>query len=175
MRSREKIATAIFFTASIASVLFLIAGTANYTEFYRAVAQLEAQILSINSSIGEKQVDLTLVFSITNPTSYRGLEIREISYSLQYEDDEAKTTLVTDNLLFASNPIIIDPFWNKTFECPQTLNVDSLPQIQKQATVRFIELYQTQQGKIKWVLDCTAILLTFVDTIDVPMTTQFQS
>ncbi len=96
MRSREKIATAIFSIASIASVLFMIAGAANYTEFYRAIAQLEATILSINSSIEEKQVDLTLVFSITNPTNYRGLEIREISYSLQYEDNEAKIALVTE-------------------------------------------------------------------------------
>jgi len=175
MSSREKTVTAIFFAASIASVFFLVTGTANYTEFYKAVGQLEAKILSVDLSIKERQVDLTLVFSMTNPTSYRGLELREISYALQYEDDEAKISLVTDTLLFATNPITIDPFWNRTFERQQILNIDSLPQIQKQATLRFIELHRTQQGRIKWVLDCTAILLTFVDTIDVPMTNQFQS
>lgn len=175
MLSREKAVTAIFLTATIASVLFMVTGTANYTEFYRAVGQLEAKILSIDLSIEEKQVNLTLVFSVTNPTSYRGLEMREISYALQYEDHKAEISLVTDTLLFTSNPIVIDPFWSKTFECPKILNINSLPQIQKQATLRFIELHQTQQGRIEWVFDCTAILLTFVDTIDVPMTTRFQS
>ena len=164
MQNKHTAITAIFFTTCLASAFILVTSTLNYVEFYRAMANLTLQLLDVSPSIETNNVNVTLMFSITNPTSYHGLRLRELSYTLTFEAFQSQLSLYGDVISFADQPLIVDPYWNKTFEYQIRFNM------RREQTVNFIELYESQPQDALWSMRATVLVDTFVGIIDVPLT-----
>ena len=163
MVKKHNILVIVFSAISISSAFLLITSTYNYVEFYKALRELNLQLLEVNPSVGNT-ANLTLFFLVSNPTSYVGLRLREISFVLSFEYLNNKVELHFDTVSFAKQPLTIDPYWNKTFELFVQLDMN------RKQTMSFIEFYKSQPQKIVWTLDTGAILITFVGKVDVPMT-----
>lgn len=167
MPTKQTISKATFLLIVIVSSVFLVTSTSNYVRFFSAVEQLSLEVLNVSTSIEQENVNITLVLAIYNPTRYVGLSLREFSFTLFFEADGDMTTLHGGFISYASAPEHIEPHWNKTLEREINLNPN------KEATKLFKSLYETSQGKITWMLQGTAILITFVGTLDVPLSDQF--
>lgn len=167
MLNKSTAITALFLAISIVAAISLIASTINYLAFYRAMQEINLKILDVNVLIGENNANITLVFSLTNPTNYVGLKLRELSYTLYYEADREKIALLWDTVYYAENPIDVGPYWNKTYERQVHLDIN------KEKIMSFVEFYESHQGNVKWILSCTSIFVTFTGKIDVPLTASF--
>jgi hypothetical protein len=126
-------------------------------------------MLKVDPSITEDNVSITLVFSIINPTSYVGLRLRELACALYFEADGKQIGLWWHIFSFYKHPLLIGSYWNKTFVYQVDLDMKD------ESTKLFTEVYRSRQGNIKWMLNSSLILLTFIGKIDVPLTAQFSS
>lgn len=169
MLTREAISTTIFLAIVIVSAIFLIVSTSNYVEFYRAIETLDLTIMKASPSVGQNEVNITLIFSITNPTRYVGLKLNELSFALYFQSNSENIDLWWKTVTYHKQPVTIDPYWNKTFQYHTNLDVNA------DSTKRFQDLYQTQQGNIRWLLKGGAIVITFAGEIDVPFTAEYLS
>ena len=169
MLTKKAISTTIFIAIVIISAIFLIVSTSNYVEFYRAIETLDLTIMNASPSVEQNEVNITLIFSITNPTRYVGLKLQELSFALYFQNNSENIDLWWKTLAYHNQPVTIDPYWNNTFEYHINLDVNA------DSTKRFQDLYQTQQGNVKWLLKSGAIVITFAGEIDVPLTAEYLS
>jgi hypothetical protein len=167
--TKRAMITAIFVATSLASVLLILGSTLNYIEFYKAIEELGIQVLGINTSISQNNVNVSLTFSVTNPTRYASMKLREVSFVLRYETNGSYTDLLSDTLSYSLQPLPVGAYWNETFQYQKELDV------KRETTASFVQAHEAHHGKLVWKLDCTAILITFVDTTDVPMSSHFSS
>ena len=150
----------------MASAVLLAISTLNYVEFYRAMEQLELNVSEVNLAI-EQNITITLVFSLENPTRYVGLKLRELSVSLYfYDKNNEQVNIWADTLSYQGEPLTVEPYWHRTFE--QQINLSTA----REATQRLLDTYKDPQD-IKWVLNAGAIIISFIDTLDVPMSATF--
>lgn len=153
----------------IVSAIFLIASTSNYVEFFRAMQNLSLTINKVSPSVRQNEVNITLIFSITNPTRYVGLGLTELSFALYYQADNENIDLWWKRLTYSEQPITIDPYWNKTFQYHINLDADA------ESTKLFQNFYENYHGHVEWLLKCGAIVTAFAGEMDVPLTAEFVS
>lgn len=167
MPLKQKILTVVFLATVGVSATSLVISTLNYTQFYTAIRRLDLAVLDVSPTIGEDSLSVTLIFAITNNSSYTGLNVRELSYTLNFEHDMERVRILSDTKSYYSEPVRLGPYSNTTFEYVTTLGVNQEP------AQRFIEFYKNKQGYITWILTCNVIFLTFIGTVYIPLTTLF--
>jgi len=165
--STNTIFKATFLLIIVVSSIFLVMSTSNYVEFFIAVRELSLQTLDVSASIGPEDVSITLVFAICNPTRYTGLAFQQLTYTLLFEVDDNNTTLYGGLISYRAAPEPIGAYSNMTFNEEISLNPNVI------STEDFRSLYETRQEDITWILQGTAIFLSFVGTIDVPLSDEF--
>lgn len=166
MPTKQTILKTTLLLITIVSSAFLVTSTLNYVEFYTAVVQLSLRVLNVSTLIEVENVNITLLFALSNPTKYVGLSLREFFFTLFFEVDDDMTTLYGGFISYARAPESIEPYGNKTIKYKINLKPSNVTQ-------RFKNLYEASQGDITWMLQGTAILITFVGTLDVPLSDQF--
>lgn len=155
--------TAIFLAISVLSAGLLTLTTLNYTEFFKALEKIDLKLSDVDLVTGGQNVDVTIAFSIWNPTSYADLRLRELSYALRLKANDEIVTLSSDTLSYVQQPVPIEPHCNHAFE--HRVSLDS----NQPETSRSMELYESNQGDVTWILEATLILLTFSGPIDLPL------
>ena len=129
--------------------------------------QLKLKVSDISLSIGQNNVRVTLVFSMENPTRYVGLKLRELSWSLYFYDKNAQQQILwADTFSHYGEPLPIEPYWDKSFEYQINLSIN------QDVTQHLLSTHNEQQN-VKWKLSASAIVVSFVDTLDVPMSATF--
>lgn len=160
---------AVFFAVSIMSSILLVISTLNYMEFYRAIEQIEIEISDVTLFIEPDNVEVTLSFTIENPTRFAGLKLRDLSWSLHFYDDNNETVYITSaTYSYFTQPLPVESHWHRNFEHKINLNPD------KENAQQLLNAYEDQQD-VKWKLSATAIVISFVGTLDVPMSTIFHN
>ena len=165
--SKQNAFTIIFLGISVLSAISLVNATLNYVEFYTAIERLELTVINVSTSIGQTKVNVTLFFQITNPTTYMGLKLQELSYILKFEANDETVDICWD-LTAYREPIPVNPVSNMTFQYTIDLNID------KDTTRYLMQHYETHQGNIKWLLKCGAVVSTFLGKFEVPLTATFE-
>lgn len=155
--------TIIFLAISVLSAGLLTLTTLNYTEFFKALEKIDLKLSDVDLVTDGQNVNVTIAFSIWNPTSYADFRVRELSYALDLRANDEIVTLSTDTLPYVQEPIPVEPYHNHTFEHRVSLDLN------QPETSRSIELYESNQGDVTWTLNLTLILLTFTGPIDLPL------
>ncbi len=167
--TRNVIAT-VFLTLSLVAVVFLATSTSNYVEFYRAMEKFEMRLRNVDVVVIEDNVKVNITFEMSNPTNYVGLSLREWSYLLRLEANNENLDLSYDTISYIGEPITITPHWTQTFEHNASLYAT------RPSTSRFLELYNLYQEKeVGWTLQVHAVLLTFMGTMGIPMSSPITS
>lgn len=164
--AKESVFTTLFIAIVILSTIFLIISTLNYVEFFKAMEKLTLTIIKVCPSVGQDGANVTFSFSITNPTRYGALRLRELSFALYFQTNAEDVDVWWERLSY-HEPITINPYWNKTFEYlndPIDCNLEA-----------FQEFYAANHGNVKWLLRCGAIVVTFAGQTDLPLTAEFLS
>lgn len=159
-----------FSTLCIVALVFLVASTYNYVEFYRAVEKFDAKLQNVRVVVNESNVSVNITFEMQNPTNYVGMSLREWSYALILEMGNEEIDLSHNSISYYSKPVTITPHWTQTFE-----HQDNLLATQ-QSTSRFLELYEFYREKqVSWNLKVQVIVITFMGTMYIPMSSVLTS
>jgi len=170
MITRRNVIAAFFFTLSIVATALLATSTWNYVEFYRAVEKFDIELQNVDVTVDEGNVKVNMTFEMKNPTNYVGLSLREWSYALILEAGNEEIDLSHDFISYYSEPVTISPHWIQTFEHDADLYAT------QNSTSRFLELYPLFQGKqVSWTLKVQVILITFMGTMGIPMSSALSS
>lgn len=167
MLTKRTTLLAVFFAVSTISTILLVISTLNYLEFYKAIEQMKIEISDVTLFIEPDNVEVTLNFTIENPTRYADLKLRDLSWSLYFYDENAEEQLLwADSISYYDAPLPIDPYWAKSLEYQINLSIN------RDVTQRLLKTHNEQQN-INWRLSASAIVISFVDTLDVPMSATY--
>ncbi len=88
---------------------YLLGPTANYVHYYSAIEDLTLQIPRFVVAHTDSNVTVTMLFNVSNPTSYMGLRLASVSYQ----------ALIQNKLMGTAGtgppvPISLEPFSAKT-------------------------------------------------------------
>jgi len=170
MITKRTVIATFFATLCIVAAAFLAASTYNYVEFYRAVEKFDAKLQNVRVVVDENNVKANITFEMQNPTNYVGMSLREWSYALVLEIGNEEIDLSHDSISYYSEPVAISPHWTQTFERGTDLYAT------QNSTLRFLELYPFFQGKqVNWTLQVQVILITFMGTMPIPMSSALSS
>ena len=155
---REKFDIPLITFSVLVSAFWLVASTANYAEFYRALREVDMTDLEVTVSVSENNANITVAFNIENPTGYRGLSIREITCQLYYEDENANANHTFLWWHFQTLGTPLDPY----SKVPFAWNVTP----QEAAELKFINYFEAHQGSVNWKVTCGVILNTFLGSVE---------
>ena len=170
MISKRTVLTIIFLVTCVASTAWLALSTVNYVEFFRAVETFNLQLRDVGLIESGDNVEVSMIFDMINPTSYRGFKLREFSYKLSFNTNgTVPLEISSDTLSHASNPLEVTPYWNQTFTHHELSNA-------ARSTVSLLRnLYDTGNQTITWTLEVTVILLNpLIDIIDIPLSSSLE-
>lgn len=161
MPTKRNITTTVFLAIWVTLMVSLVGPTLNYIEFYRATLVLK--VLSVTVVFGQNKTNITLVFALQENSSYNGLKLREISNLLHFEANGEPVLLWSDVTSYRQQPVPLIPYIDETFQFLIELNKDS------ELATFFQEYYEANQGSIKWMLKCGAVLMTFAGNTNVEL------
>lgn len=85
--SRRKISQTILFIVIITSAISFVVTTINYVDLCSALANFQLRVEEVDFVLNNGNIDLTINFTISNPTRYGGFELRGVYTTLYYEGE----------------------------------------------------------------------------------------
>jgi len=179
--TRKKIAQFIFLVMVTALTVSLVEATITYVEFQSAVKNFELQSTDLQVSIDTSDINLAINFTFTNPTAYRGFELKSLLTTFYYEG-ESHILIISPGGPRVGTPYqaIETNWWELTTDRELVINqyLNPFSNIKKQmtATVKgqnaelFINFYEMQgrfQQNIRWMITSRVNIYTqaFISTL----------
>jgi len=173
---KVSVPTAVFFAIAVVSVGWVAYPLWNYTRFYMALWNFDYTLSNITVDASNPAVVLVrFELLISNPTSYSGLSVNLIRYSLQYKDGEHEivigqgkgTKIITTNLWDLNEGSFgggtpIPPEDNRSVSV--SFSVSSGGGSNSEA---FLVFLRTMPSQVEWSLNCDLVLSSFLGGFDV--------
>ncbi|MEM2146417.1 MAG: hypothetical protein QW279_13730 [Candidatus Jordarchaeaceae archaeon] len=159
---KRRILLLSFLMITVALAISNVSPTLNYFEFYRALQEIFIEINEFNIKIEENILNVTVNFTLTNPTGYTGIKVRSLRYIIyfQYGEGTPVKLLEGEFLWNSQEGIPFNAYTNITCSQSHTLTTTSAAASQ---------LIQHLDSEIFWTIQSMTILHTFTGSVIVPL------
>lgn len=152
LRQKLNVSLVLFSLCTIVAAYYLVASTINYTEFYRAIREVNLINLKVDTVVEQRSVNISLSFEIQNPTRYVGLKLREVTCQLYFADNNEKVVLWWGLKSYGTSQPL-DPYSKVSLEWSFSPAA---------STDRFLTYFENHQGAINWMIQCGVRLAAFL-------------
>jgi ABC-type glycerol-3-phosphate transport system substrate-binding protein len=180
---KQDLPQTFFLAITLVSAGLLILPLWNYTKYYNAITDFGYTIPTVALDTSQlKTANLTVVnipMRITNPTSYSGLTVTDVTCTLQWIGPEHEIYVQQGSSQFSPWAWVNTTLWNLPpgrvtgeFQVPPnsnttiTIRISITPntsnQNDQQNAYDFIDYLETSPGQIQWYLSCTLGLESFM-------------
>jgi len=122
-----KVIEIVFTVAVVLSVVLLIGPMSNYMKFYTAIEKISLEVPYFSFSIEEDEVIIAANFSVTNPTGYTGLGVKQVAYEIYFKSTSGFTALTGGHTWFGDPAPLLNPYSNITCEISVSSSLDEEP------------------------------------------------
>lgn len=140
-----------FLVLTLLSTIFLIFSTLNYLEFYTAIKELKLS-LKVSPQVKGERLILDIEIRVINPTSYKGLKLKSLSYRLSYRVEGESAELAAGQIWY-STAKPIQPYSELSLRASPSLDLEAA------------EKYLSHPEGGLWIVNCSALLETFTGVL----------
>jgi len=183
---KQDVPITIFFCITIISVGLIILPIWNYISFYRALGEFDFYASQVtlftsqinNPSVAQAMVNVTIL--IINPTSYSGLKVSSILFTLYYIGPTETVTgfegrsYSTDVYLLANAGmnkwVSIGPYSNKTIPFDFSFSANGP---NNGAATTFLSYLANNPSQVQWIVSCNVFLNSFLSNPEISNNTVY--
>jgi len=170
--SKRKVSQTILFIVLITSAISLAGTTINYVDLCSALANFQLRVEEVDFVLNNGNIDVTINFTISNPTRYGGFELRGVYSTLYYEGEPHNISSGGGGFMGTSPYQVIETRWWQLPPNEDDFARSVLPYSEISVPMTFAvtgkdaELFtaffekQEQQKNVQWKLDTKVILDT---------------